>query len=52
MMMMVRINFFLYQTEAGKNGVGSKRERRRERNGERIKGERDGVYERIENGVG
>jgi hypothetical protein len=41
MIMMVRVNLFLYQMKAYKNRDGSKRKRGRERKREQIKGERD-----------
>jgi hypothetical protein len=42
---MVPINFFLYQMEAVKDGVGSRQERGEERKIELIKGEREGIGE-------
>ncbi len=38
---MAQINFYLYQMEAIKNGVGNTWKRGRERKREQIKGERD-----------
>jgi hypothetical protein len=53
MMLVVKINFFLYKMEAGKNGVGNRQERGRERErGKRLKGVGDRVYVRIRNGMG
>ncbi len=45
MMQIIQINFLLYTVEAGKNRVGSKQKRDRDK---QIKGVREGAQERIQ----